>query len=87
MIIIYSDSTYTNTKDDYLLDDFRVYDKINWNRNFIFSKQYDTNSGTTVYRVQENVYTVLEDDSTNLVAWYKFDDDTNKGLNSSVSPN
>ena len=34
-----------------------------------------------------NPYPVLNADSTNLVAHYKFDDDTNKGLNSSVSPN
>ena len=34
-----------------------------------------------------NVYPSLDADATNLVAWYKFDDNTNKGLNSSVSPN
>ena len=32
-------------------------------------------------------YPQLSSDNTNLIAWYKFDDETNKGLNSSMSPN
>jgi hypothetical protein len=32
-------------------------------------------------------YTVLDADATNLIAHYKFDDDTNKGLNSATSTN
>ena len=32
-------------------------------------------------------YTVLDAYATNLIAWYKFDDDTNKGLNSAISTN
>ena len=84
----YDDSTYTNTKDDYLLDDFRVYDKILTETEISYlANNMIQIQEQPVYRVQENIYTVLEDDSTNLVAWYKFDDDTNKGLNSSVSPN
>ena len=61
---------------------------LNLNEWYIYGKESITTPEKS-YEEQTNVteYTILESDSTNLVAWYKFDDDSNKGLNSSVSPN
>ena len=49
-------------------------------------------AGTTEYKVltfpyNETRYPKIDADSTNLIAHYKFDDDTNKGLNSAISTN
>ena len=80
----YDDSTYTNTKDDYLLDDFRIYDKIlneteisYLANNMIVNPEYKI----LTFTYDNTIYPKLGADANNLIAWYKFDGDLNDSSN------
>ena len=53
----------------------------------VIPEKIDNEFNVLTFTYDANAYPNIYADTTNLVAWYKFDDDTNKGLNSSVSPN
>ena len=63
---------------------------LNFDEWYIYGKEYlyqEPNYKTLTFTYDATRYPEIDADATNLVAWYKFDNDTNKGLNSSVSPN
>ena len=79
----YADSTYTNTKDDFIIDDFRIYDKALTAQEIsdIYNKTEPLVGGSSSSTTTGTI------DTTNMLVWYKFDDTTNIGLDSSGNNN
>ena len=73
----FQNSTYVNTSSDFILDDFRIYDKA------LSAYEIDILANNKIENPDYNIltfeyqgpsYPVIDADATSLVTWYKFDD-------------
>ena len=73
----FQNSTYVNTSSDFILDDFRIYDKV------LTAYEIDILANNKIENPDYNIltfeyqgpsYPVIDADATSLVTWYKFDD-------------
>jgi len=72
----FQNSTYVNTSSDFILDDFRIYDKV------LTAYEIDILANNKIENPDYNIltfeyqgpsYPVIDADAASLVAWYKFD--------------